>query len=187
MGSAKYEIIRKCEMCGEPFMIKTLESRYCSRRCGEVAYRKRKADQVKLQRLNEIASKVPETRQYVSVAEAHALFGISKDTIHRLIKKGVVGSANTGVRQTRVSKDDLMKLYPLREISSEVKKKTIPKKFRMEPEDCYTIGEIRKKFRLDESTVYTHIRKYSIPMRQIGNYVYVPKSEIDELYKGMKI
>ena len=27
------------------------------------------------------------------------------------------------------------------------------------------------------------IRKYSIPTRQIGNYVYVPKKEIDKLYK----
>ena len=36
------------------------------------------------------------------------------------------------------------------------------------------------------STVYQHIRKYSIPTRQIGNFVYVPKKEIDNLYKGAK-
>lgn len=36
---------------------------------------------------------------------------------------------------------------------------------------------------MDESTVYLHIRKYGIPTRQIGNYVYVPKYEIDNLYK----
>lgn len=28
---------------------------------------------------------------------------------------------------------------------------------------------------------FMHIRRHSIPPRQIGNYVYVPKSEIDEL------
>ena len=43
-----------------------------------------------------------------------------------------------------------------------------------------------KKFHLEDSTVYLHIRKYSIPTRQIGNFVYVPKKEIDNLYKGMK-
>lgn len=57
----------------------------------------------------------------------------------------------------------------------------------MEPEDCYTIGDISQKYKLDESTVYKHIRKYSIPTRQIGNFVYVPKSEIDELYKGIQV
>ena len=55
--------------------------------------------------------------------------------------------------------------------------------YRLEPEDCYTIGEIAKKFGIHDSTVYLHIRKYSIPTRQIGNYVYAPKSEIDNLYK----
>ena len=49
----------------------------------------------------------------------------------------------------------------------------------MEPENCYTIGEISKKYRVDDSTVWAHIRKYSIPTRQIGNYVYAPKKEID--------
>lgn len=40
----------------------------------------------------------------------------------------------------------------------------------MEPEDCYTIGDISQKYKLDESTVYKHIRKYSIPTRQIGKH-----------------
>ena len=46
--------------------------------------------------------------------------------------------------------------------------------------------EISKKYKVNDSTVYAHIRKYSIPTRQIGNYVYVPKKEIDNLYKGAK-
>ena len=29
------------------------------------------------------------------------------------------------------------------------------------------------------------IRKYSIPTRQIGNYVYAPKADIDNLYKDV--
>nr|DAX11456.1 MAG TPA: hypothetical protein [Bacteriophage sp.] len=31
-----------------------------------------------------------------------------------------------------------------------------------------------------------HIRKYSIPTRQIGNYVYAHKESIDKLYKDIK-
>ena len=57
--------------------------------------------------------------------------------------------------------------------------------YNMEPENCYTIGEICKKYRLNDSSVWAHIRKYSIPSRQIGNYVYVPKKEIDKLYKSL--
>ena len=46
---------------------------------------------------------------------------------------------------------------------------------------------ICKKYKVNDSTVYTQIRKYGIPTRQIGNYVYVPKSEIDNLYKNGKV
>ena len=54
-----------------------------------------------------------------------------------------------------------------------------------EPKDCYTIGEIAKKFHINDSSVFKHMRRHSIPTRQIGNYVYVPKSEIDKLYKSL--
>lgn len=79
-----------------------------------------------------------------------------------------------------------MKLYPLRPKATEPVK-PLAKLYRMEPEDCYTVGDVAKKYRMDDSTVYLHIRKYSIPTRQIGNFVYVPKKEIDDLYKDIKL
>lgn len=187
MPAAKFKIVRKCEVCGEQFLAKTLESRYCSRRCSNIAWKRRKAEEIKQQKLDEIVKQIPEARNYISVSEAHALFGISRNTLYRLIDKGVIACFNSGKNQTKVKKDDLMKLYPLRESPLKKTKKVIPKKYSMEPEDCYTVGEICKKYHLDDSTVYHHIRKYSIPIRQIGNFVYAPKSEIDNLYKDLKI
>ena len=46
------------------------------------------------------------------------------------------------------------------------------------------ISEICEKYHINDSSVWAHVRKYSIPSRQIGNYVYVPKQEIDNLYKS---
>jgi hypothetical protein len=57
-----------------------------------------------------------------------------------------------------------------------------PRLYNMEPEACYTIGEICKKYKLNDSSVWAHIRKYSIPSRQIGSNVYVPKEDIDQIY-----
>ena len=138
-----------------------------------------------MQRLDEVVKKIPESRDYITVPEAYALFGISKETLYRLIRKGCISSVNAGQRQIRVSKDELMKLYPLRK-KALTKSKPVAKLYSLEPKDCYTIGEIAKKYHLDDSTVYLHIRKYSIPTRQIGNFVYAPKKEIDNLYKGAK-
>lgn len=136
-----------------------------------------------MQKLDEVVKKIPKSKDYITVPEAYALFGISKETLYRLIRKGVISSVNVGERQIRLSKEELLKLYPLRK-KALAKPKPIAKLYSLEPKDCYTIGEISKKFHLEDSTVYLHIRKYSIPTRQIGNFVYVPKKEIDNLYKG---
>lgn len=61
----------------------------------------------------------------------------------------------------------------------------LPHLYDMEPENCYTIGEIAQMFGVTERTVYEHIRAYSIPIRYIGNYVYAPKPDIDNLYKDI--
>ena len=185
MPAAKFEIVRKCKVCGELFKAKTIESWYCSPRCSKIAWKRNKDEELRMQKLDEVVKKIPKSKDYITVPEAYALFGISKETLYRLIRKGVIPSVNVGTRQTRVSKEELLKLYPLRK-KALAKPKPIAKLYSLEPKDCYTIGEIAKKYHLDDSTVYLHIRKYSIPTRQIGNFVYAPKKEIDNLYKGAK-
>ena len=175
MPAAKFEIKRKCQICGEEFLAKTIESWYCSPKCSKIAWKRRKDEEQRLQRLDEVVKKIPKSKEYITVPEAYALFGISKETLYRLIRKGTSPSVNAGERQTLLSKAELMKLYPPRK-KALTKPKPVAKLYSLEPKDCYTIGE----------TVYLHIRKYSIPTRQIGNFVYVPKKEIDNLYKGVK-
>ena len=182
MAKAKFQITRKCEVCGATFLAKTIESKCCSDKCSKIAWRLKKREEKKQALLDKVVEKIPKSRDYISVSEAAAMFGISRDTIYRLITKGIISSINISERLTRVDKNELMKSYPTRQKVSNRKMPEM-KLYNMEPENCYTIGEIVEKFHMDDSTVYLHIRKYSIPTRQIGNYVYVPKSEIDNLYK----
>lgn len=185
MGAAKFQIIRKCKICGQEFLAKTIDSWCCSDKCIRVASKRKKDEEARQQRLDEIVKSIPKQQDYIKVSEAYAIFGISRDTLYRLIRKGTINHINLGTNQIRVSKSELMKLYPLRPKAS-AKKKEVSKLYSLEPKDCYTVGEISEKYRIHDSTVYQHIRKYSIPTRQIGNYVYVPKKEIDNLYKGVK-
>jgi DNA binding domain, excisionase family len=142
------------------------------------------SEEHKRQLKEDLIAKIPEGRDYISISEAEAIFGVSKDTIRRLIRSGQVPSINLGTRLTRVSKTDLMTRLPLRETPIE-HSKPLPKTYSLEPDDCYSIGEIANKFGLSEGSVYRHIREYSIPTRQIGKYVYAPKSEIDRIYKDI--
>lgn len=182
MPSAKLDFQRKCIVCGEAFTPKTITSRCCSAKCTKIASKRKKEEERKAEELSELISQIPEARDYITVPEAVAMFGISRDTIYRLIRKGTIPCVNLGERLTRISKDELSKMYPVRNMVAK-EDKPIAKLYSLEPEDCYNIGEIAKKFHINEGTVYSHIRKYSIPTRQIGNYVYAPKAEIDKLYK----
>jgi transposase len=57
-----------------------------------------------------------------------------------------------------------------------------PVKLQYEPSECYTINEISEKYGVSLSTVSNTIRRNSIPKRQIGKFVYVPKEQIDKIF-----
>ena len=106
-----------------------------------------------------------------------------KDGKERL---GKIPSINLGERLTRFKRSELDLLFHYRRDLKNAPVVKGKKLYSLEPEDCYTIGEICEKYQLDDSSVWAHVRKYSIPSRQIGNYVYVPKEEIDNLYKSVE-
>ena len=63
------------------------------------------------QKLDELAKRIPKSKDMITVAEAHALFGISTKTIHRLIQRGVVIGKNLGIRQTFVPFYQFLKTF----------------------------------------------------------------------------
>ena len=115
MPAAKFQILRKCSVCGNEFIAKTIESYYCSSACSKIAWKGRKAEEKKQQLLDEIVKTIPQDKEMITISEAFALFGVSRETIYRLIRKGILSKFNSGVRKTYVSKTELMKRYPFRE------------------------------------------------------------------------
>lgn len=184
MPTIGFEIKRKCKLCGKVFVAKKLDSHYCSPKCSKVAWKRKKDAKDKNARLEAIARQVPDIREYISVKEAVAMFGVERNTLYRLIKSGRIPAVNIGARLIRIKRSDMEKLFLTRPKSLAEKEKPIPKLYSMEPEDCYTIAQVCEKYHINDSSVWAHVRKYSIPSRQIGNYVYVPKQEIDNLYKS---
>lgn len=175
------KIQKQCEVCGQSFVPKTVDSIYCSKTCGNAAYREKKRQKRKEEERQAVVAKISDDRLYISVPEAIALFGVAKSTLYRLVRQKRIPAINLGTRLVRIDRAAIEEMFPIRQTPLK-KEKPIAKLYSLEPQDCYTIGEISKKFGISDSTVYKHIRKYSIPTRQIGNYVYAPKTEIDNLY-----
>lgn len=188
MGISKLKIPKICEFCEKPFEAKTVTTRFCSISCNNKALKKLKKMVKELEAkqtlLERSATKITEiqTRPYISVREAVALFGISRDTIHRLIKNKKITAFNVGQRLTRVSKVDIEQMFTTIEIPD--KSQDIPEKPNFEVGNCYTISEISSKFHADPGTVTNLIKRNKIPTKKVGSFVYVPKSLIDKIFEG---
>ena len=184
MGYSKLKIPKVCEYCKKPFEAKTVLTRFCSRQCVNKADHARKMgdkEQAKSQSEKEQKTKVIadiQSRPYISISEATLLFGISKDTLHRLIKRGHLPAHNFGERLTRISRVHLEALFVPIAIPEPIPEP--PKVYK--PEDCYTIGEVQKKFGISDKTLYLAIKRLNIDKIPIGKYVYVPKEQIDKVF-----
>lgn len=96
MVAAQFQITRKCRICGDSFIAKTISSWYCSPRCSKTAYKRRKDEEKRREKLAEMARQIPTGKEYMKVSEAYALFEISRDMLYRQIRKGVIPFINMG-------------------------------------------------------------------------------------------
>lgn len=165
MPKAKYRILRTCQHCRKDYLARSINSRYCSSKCSDAAYRQRQRDQRKNEVLLAKGKTIPSSQIYLTIAEAETLFYVSKKTLYRCIIKGTL--SRFGNRIIRLRRQELASKFQLR-ATAVTTLKPVPKLYKLELDDCYTVGEISKKFGVSPSTVYTNIRKFSIPIRQIG-------------------
>ena len=182
MPSSSVLIPRICEYCDKPFMARSVNTRFCSTICNNKSLRERKKREKEEQRqislLDTKKNKIADiqTRPYISVSEAAQLIGVSKSTIRRMLCRGMLAGANLGIRLTRIDRTQLEQLFT----SIIVQEEQIKPKF-YELDKCYTIGECLKKYNIPECRLESIIRAFNIPKRKVGNYVYIPRIEIDRV------
>jgi len=191
MGISKLKIPKICEQCGKPFEAKTVVTRFCSPICVNKSGKEKKRESKDVERKQSILEQSTnqiaqiQTRPYISITDATVLFGISKDTIRRLIKAGKIPAVNLGQRLTRVSRLHIEAMFT--EVVLPEEPKEPPVKLRYNESECYKITEVSEKFDISPSTVNKTIRRYSIPRRQVGKFVYVPKEQIDRIFSNKNL
>jgi len=191
MGISKLKIPKICEQCGKPFEAKTVVTRFCSPICVNKSGKEKKRESKDVERKQSILEQSTnqiaqiQTRPYISITDATVLFGISKDTIRRLIKAGKIPAVNLGQRLTRVSRLHVEAMFTEVVLPEEPKEQ--PVKLRYNESECYKITEVSEKFGVSPSTVNKTIRRNSIPRRQVGKFVYVPKEQIDRIFSNKNL
>lgn len=181
MGKSTLQIPRVCPQCGCTFLAKTVKTVYCCAECNWTA----RNEMRKRERKQKVLGTIKATgTEYISITRALEIFTTSRNTIHRLIKSKRIHCSKISPKRIFVSVKDLEALFPLRPETLVKQNEKESHIFDINPKHCYTIGEVSIKFGISEKSVYKHIRDFSIPMRQIGRFVYVPKVEIDKIYNN---
>jgi excisionase family DNA binding protein len=107
---------RICQHCGAEFTAKTTVTQYCGDGCAKRAYKARlrqtKIEQseaetkaIRKEPLAEIQAK-----EFLGIAEACRLLGVSRWTLHRAIKRGAIQTAKFG-RRTIIRRASLEALF----------------------------------------------------------------------------
>ncbi|NMC98490.1 MAG: helix-turn-helix domain-containing protein [Bacteroidales bacterium] len=201
--SSNIQIKRICQYCGKEFIAKTTKTAYCSHRCNSLAYKEKiRADKIK-QSHNETSqirvskdirpgkTKSIENlkdREYLTVKEVSMLINCSRQNVYKLIKSGKLKATNLLIKKTLVRRSDIDKLF-----SNDSGIELIPQQQKIDLQkweqagfykitDCYTLAEIKNKYGISESAIYSIIRRENIPTIKKGWYVYVPKSLIDDIF-----
>ena len=74
MANLGIEIKRKCPICGKVFIIKTLDSVYCSPKCSKVANKRKKDKEKKEALFVTYAQNVPDIREYLTARQVVAIW-----------------------------------------------------------------------------------------------------------------
>jgi excisionase family DNA binding protein len=181
--SSKIEVQRICQYCEQEFTARTTVTKCCSEKCRKAAYKARKrAEKVKQSKIEaERKIKQPieqlKAKEFLTVREVAQLLNCSVRSAYYYIESGTISAVNLGQRMTRVKRSEIDKLF----LDSYEPEPVETNKRELKFSDCYTIGEVLKKYSISDNALRNLIERKNIPKRYSGKFAYVPKQIIDEL------
>lgn len=140
-------IIKVCGVCGKEFVASKMTSKYCSRRCERVAFRKRESEKKKNEKESAEAlreeEKIKSLREkaFLTPKDVGVLFGVSRATVYRYFQTGIVKAIKIR-NKTFVRTSDLDKMF---DEASPYKKRKYQIK---EEQEYYTLREIMEKYQV---------------------------------------
>ncbi len=150
--SSNIKLQRICQYCGNEFTARTTVTQYCGDNCAKRAYKARqKAAKIEAsdQQTKAIKNKPIEdikAKEYLSIANACQLLGLSRWTLWRAIKKRELAAAKIG-RSTLIKRSDIEKLFELHQLPVIAKE---PEQAVLNPDDCYTISEVQQLYSISK-------------------------------------
>ena len=177
MSTSKFRVLRTCEFCGKEFYAQKLSTRYCSKRCNELAYKQRRRQRQITEAEARVLQKPIEevgNKEFLSLQDASVLFGITKRSVYNLIYNGVLQAFKFSSRMTFVRKADIEIMFEGHLYTKKVKPERKP------ITEFYTTKEIQEKFGVSEAWVFKLAKEKKIPKVLHHGKTYWSKQHVDK-------
>ena len=177
MATSKFRVLRTCEFCGKEFYAQKVSTRYCSKRCNELAYKQRRRQRQITEAEAGILQKPIEevgNKEFLSLQDASVLFGITKRSVYNLIYNGVLQAFKFSSRMTFVRKADIEIMFEGHLYTKKVKPERKP------ITEFYTTKDIQEKFGVSEAWVFKLAKEKKIPKVLHHGKTYWSKQHVDK-------
>ena len=177
MSTSKFRVLRTCEFCGKEFYAQKVTTRFCSRRCNELAYKQRRRQRQITEAEARVLQKPIEevgNKEFLSLQDASVLFGITKRSVYNLIYNGVLQAFKFSSRMTFVRKADIEIMFEGHLYTKKVKPERKP------ITEFYTTKEIQEKFGVSEAWVFKLAKEKKIPKVLHHGKTYWSKQHVDK-------
>ena len=161
-----------------------MTSKYCSRRCERVAFRKRESEKKKNEKESAEAlreeEKIKSLREkaFLTPKDVGVLFGVSRATVYRYFQTGIVKAIKIR-NKTFVRTSDLDKMF---DEASPYKKRKYQIK---EEQEYYTLREIMEKYHIGRKAVWGRCDRMGIPKVYEGRNTFFSKKAVDAKFADL--
>lgn len=160
MATSKLKVLRTCEFCGKEFYAQKVSTRYCSKRCNELAYKKRRRQKQVIEAEARVTQKPIEAvneKEILSLKDTAILLGITKRSVYNLIYNGTLRAHKLSNRMTFILKSDIVLMFEGKTYVKEVKPERKP------ITEFYTTNEIKEKYGVSEGWIFKVGKEKNIP------------------------
>lgn len=176
------EYKKKCLWCGKYYVAHTVESRYCSKRCVNLAWkartRKKEINQ-KLELRQEVdyhnATADLKSAEFLTPTETARLLRISRSTLYRYLSSEEI-KCRQFKGKTLIRRKDIDKLF---DEAFEYKHNKAKKRWQPVSK-YYTMGEIVEKYKISRKTVWRRCDRFNIPKIYEGRNTFFPRTDIEK-------
>ncbi len=186
--SSNIQVQRVCESCGQEFLAHTTKTRYCSKKCNDVAYKQKKRES-RIEHSNTIVKEVKENafskndlllkdKDILSIPEAASFLGVSRQTIYNWLKSGTIIGKRMSNRKVLILKSDLLSVFEQNQAYE------APTPTQRNPiAEFYTIQEMMEKFNIGQTWAFKIIKENNFPKTRIEGKTHISKKHVDNYFK----